>query len=115
MSKIHSRVYGSVSDNPDGSNRQWNIQKYCSAGKKLILIPEHDNEFDKYAIGVWVESRFLLVKTGLHQIGYINADLSEELNNHMTSKGRVSARINEVTGGSGAKTNIGVNILIEKY
>lgn len=114
MASFYSRVYGTSNDNADGSSRQRNIRKYCKVGDRLVLIAEPSNQFDRHAVGVWARSRFLFVRTGLHQIGYINAELSEEISGYINRGRRVVVKIAEITGGTKHKTSCGVNILIDK-
>jgi hypothetical protein len=48
------------------------------------------------------------------QIGYLNADLAEEIAKHIDSGGRVECIISEVTGGVRGKSTRGVNVLLTK-
>lgn len=107
MGEFHSKIAG-IS----------HYQKYvyfCRPGAPLILKPEPLNQFDPNAVAVWIMARSLIIFKSEVQLGYLNADIAQEISSHMQQGGHVTAVITEVTGGTKMKPIKGVNILINKY
>jgi len=111
---FHSKVAGVTFKNTDGSSRQDYIRAYCKQGMDLILKREPDNPYDNNAVGVWIKSRALIVFTSEVQIGYLNAEVAEEIADYIDNGGTVVGKITEVTGGTHGKPTFGVNILLTK-
>ena len=65
---IRSKVVGVTFPNPDGSDRQRIIRKFCRAGKSLDVRLEPQNPHSKNAIGLWVEGRRFVVFPARYQI-----------------------------------------------
>lgn len=107
---IRTKVSGVTFANPDGTDRQEIIRRYCRAGEELLLRPEPDNEHDDLAISVWVRTS-PKTKARWRQVGYINADLVEDVHALYDTGNAVFSRILQVTEG-GAKRTLGVNIEI---
>lgn len=111
---IHSKVAGVTAKNDNGRSRQDYIRAFCKAGMPLILRREPQNKFDKNAISVWIKAKALIFFSSEVQIGYINAELAEELSRWIDNGKSLSAEIAEVTGGTKEKSSLGVNILLRK-
>lgn len=113
MEEFFSHVVGVTSANSDGKARQGIIKKFCTEGASLVLEREAENEFDINAIAVYVtySSVLSMMKTKA-QIGYIPEQTAVGLARSMDAGETVSVSISEITGGSGRKKNIGVNIII---
>jgi hypothetical protein len=108
--KFHSKVRGVNQKNQDGYERQKYIRSYCKPGTPLILKREPNNPHDANAIGVWVKAKALVFFADTVQIGYIGAEVAEELAPIIDRGGKVEARISEITGGTKGKEALGVNI-----
>lgn len=102
--EFNSRVVGTTFTNPDGSDRQTAIQKYCKPGTQLQLAREPNNSHDPGAIAV---------HCGGVQIGYLSSELANEYAADIDA-GRTGlrARVKEVTGGQKGKQSLGVNIIV---
>jgi hypothetical protein len=105
---IRTKVVGVTSSNEGGDSRQRIIQKHCRPGMTLEAIPEPDNEHDPNAIGIWVPTRRFWFFPRRFQIGYLRADLAEELAAELRNGWAMQVQVLDVTGG-GSKTQ-GVNI-----
>lgn len=105
---IRTKVSGVTFANPDGTDRQEIIRRYCRAGGELLLRPEPDNEHDDLAISVWVRTS-QKAKAKWRQIGYIKSDLVEDVHALYDTGNAVFSRILQVTEG-GANRTLGVNI-----
>jgi hypothetical protein len=108
--EFYSKIAGTSHNNPDGSDRQEIIKKYCKSEQPLFLIPEPDNPYDPNAVGVWIEVKKLF-STQRYQIGYLPSelvvrDLSKVID------GSLTAKVKELTGGTRSKPTVGVNIII---
>ena len=77
--KFHSKVRGVNQKNQDGYERQKYIRSYCKPGMPLILKREPNNPHDANAISVWVKARALVLFGDTVQIGYLGAEVAEEL------------------------------------
>ena len=108
--KFYSKVRGVNQKNQDGYERQKYIRSYCKPGMPLILKREPNNPHDANAISVWVKARALVLFGDTVQIGYLGAEVAEELAPIIDRGGKVEARITEVTGGAKDKKALGVNI-----
>lgn len=80
----------------------------------LILKREPKNPYDKNAVAVWILARAFIFFTSEVQIGYLNAEVAEEIARYLDEGGSVFGTITEVTGGVGKKPTLGVNILLRK-
>lgn len=107
---FHSKVAGVTFRNDDGSDRQDYIRSYCRPGSDIILKREPDNPYDSNAVAVWVKGNVLASEV---QIGYLKAEVAEEIADYMDGGGVVEAQITEVTGGTRDKPTFGVNISLE--
>ena len=109
-----SYVAGVTFNNSDGSARQAYIRKFVKAGMPATLKREPDNKHDPNAIAVWVTATFLfgLIREEI-QIGYLPADLAQELAGPVSSGGRISATVSE-TEPFGEDGQIGVRLRITR-
>jgi hypothetical protein len=105
---IRSKIVGVTFDNPDGTSRQRIIERYCTDGMRLEVCPEPDNPVHRNALGLWVRTRGLF-GSKTFQVGYLRAELADELRDRIDRGWRIWAHILEVTGG-GRGENLGVNI-----
>lgn len=108
---FHTKVHGITHRNPDGSERQ-RIARRCKFGQGLLLIRDPGNPHDPNAIQVWVKGSFLRRR---QQVGFLSAELAEELAPVLDAGGTASAAVAQRTGGSGFlwwKKYYGVNILV---
>jgi hypothetical protein len=111
---FHSRVAGVSFRNADGSSRQGYIRDFCRPGMEIILRREPHNRYDSNAVAVWVKRSVLIIFTSEIQIGYLNAQVAEEIAEYIDDGGMVVGQITEVTGGTRDKRTFGVNILLTK-
>lgn len=111
---FHSKIAGVTAKNNDGFPRQRYIRRYCKPGIPLILKREPNNPYDKNAISAWIKATAFFFFSSEVQIGYLNADVAEELAHYIDKGGHVTGYITEVTGGTGSKKSFGVNILLSK-
>ena len=109
---FYSKVVGVAFENPDGSSRQQYIKDYCFSSQPLILKREPNNRYDKNAVGVWIKRKVFLFFESEIQIGYLSAELAEDIAECMDSGGTVEACISEITGGTAEHPTIGVKISI---
>lgn len=88
-------------------NRQDLIRKYCRSGMDLYPICEPENEFDKYAVALYVKT-----DDGSEpvKIGYIPAKYSHALYKNV-ELGLVIVEIDATTGGDNGKY-LGVNLCV---
>lgn len=107
---IRTKVAGVMFANPDGTDRQEIIRRFCKPDGELMLKPEPDNERDEFAISVWVRTS-PGPKPRWKQIGYIKSDRTEDVHALYDDGLAVSARILQVTEG-GPDRRCGVNIEI---
>ena len=114
MRTFHTKVAGVTAKNPNGISRQSYIAKFCRSGMSATLQREPENAFDQNAVAVYITARALLFFKAPVQIGYVNADLAQELARHMDKGGSVTAVVSEVTGGEGRKRNLGINLRVTK-
>jgi len=104
--KAYLDIVGESFKNPDGTDRQEIIAKYCKPNKRVKLEREPENTHDKNAISVWVET-----EPGKYaQIGYVErklaADLAPALDAGEGEKIRVN--ISKVIGGVPGRETMGV-------
>lgn len=111
---LYSKLAGVKANNPDGTSRQELIRKLCHPGMRLILEREPDNPHDSNAIAVMVWGRVSLFRKAAVQIGYLNADIADELAKYLDNGGEVECEVKEVTGGEQGRPNLGVNIRLRK-
>jgi len=109
---FHSKVAGVTFKNADDSSRQDYIRAYCKAGMTIILKREPNNPYDNNAVGIWIKRRTII--NSEVQIGYLNAEVAEEIADYIDKGGTVVGKIVEVTGGTREKPTFGVNILLTK-
>lgn len=101
---FYSKVVGVSHKNTDGTRRQ-KLVSQCEAGEMLKLVREPDNPHDPNAIAVYSASG---------QLGYLSAEVAEELAEQMDAGAELGAEVQEVTGGvDGLK--FGVNIKLVKF
>jgi len=109
MPKIMSKVVGVSSGNK--FERQRGVRK-LSRGQELELRREPNNEFDKNAIAVIARvHQFLWFYPYQQQIGYLSADLAEQLAELIDAGQPVRCFVANVTGGG--DKSYGCNIRIE--
>ena len=103
--EFYSKVAGTSHRNRDGTSRQAAIRKHCFAGAPLDLIREPDNKHDRNAIAIFYDDK---------QIGYLSADIANKYAPKLDA-GLISmeVHVDEVTGGYGDKSTLGVNISIK--
>lgn len=111
---FHSKVAGVTANNSDGRSRQNYIRAFCKPGMAVTLVREPNNAYDKNAVAVWIKIRSLIFFTANVQIGYLKAEVAEEIARYIDKGDHVSCQITEVTGGGRGKSSLGVNILITK-
>lgn len=111
---FHSKVAGVTAKNPNGRDRQDYIRAFCKSGMPARLIREPANPYDKNAVGVWITARSLIFFTADVQIGYLMADVAEEISRRLDDGETVACEITDVTGGTHGKAALGVNILLTK-
>ncbi len=111
-----TKIRGVTRTNPDGTDRQSIIRKYCHSGDALCLLREPNNPVDCNAIRVYRAVRADLPdrKLGLgEQLGYISRQVAVELASDMDNGFVVLAKILDVTGAE--YDHCGVNIEVEEY
>ena len=102
--EFYSSVVGVSHKNPDGSDRQAHIKKYCKAGAPLTLEREPQNPHDPNAIAV--------LCNGV-QIGYLRGRMAQEYAESIDDgQIEMTARVKEVTGGTAGRESLGVNIVV---
>lgn len=111
MHTFYSKVVG-VTQKNGSIPRQEIIKRYCRAGKQLLLFRQPKNRHDKNAIAVVVRFKMLFLFERIYQIGYLPADLAEDLAPYMDNGGEIECSISEITGGTRGKKTLGVNIMI---
>lgn len=114
MGTFHTKVAGVTASNANGTSRQAYIAKFCRAGMPVTFMREPDNSYDSNAVAVFITGRALIFFSAPVQIGYLNAELAPEIARHMDKGGHVSAVVSDVTGGSGKKRSLGVNLEVTK-
>jgi hypothetical protein len=113
MRMVRSKVAGVSFRNPNGSDRQRIIRKFCRAGGSLDVRLEPDNRYSEDAIGLWVRGRWLFIFPARYQIGYVKEAIASEIREDVVRGCRISVRILEVTGGGWFRRRYyGVNIEI---
>lgn len=114
-SVIRTKVRGVTATNPDGSDRQAIVRR-CKPREMLLLVREPHNRYDRNAVAVYRRGGLL---SDTQQIGYISAELAEEIATRIDSGERVEARVLEVAGGGGGflreRKNFGLNIALLIY
>lgn len=104
--EFFTRVVGTSHANPNGSDRQAAIRKHCAPGALLEMVREPSNSFDSNAIGV---------HCGGAQIGYLTSELADQYAPEVDAgRLRLSGRVANVTGGTGHKKTLGVNIVLTR-
>jgi hypothetical protein len=114
---IHTKIRGVTKTNPDGTDRQEIISKWCGCGDALYLARERGNPVHANAIQVLR----VVCPDGPddphvgEQLGYVSHELADDLAPDMDEHGFVLlAKILEVTGAEDGHS-LGVNIQIEAY
>ena len=102
ISHFHTKIVGVSHKNSDGSSRQKIIRK-CRLFEDLVLDHEETNPHDPNAVRVCRENG--------EQLGYLNANLAEEVVSKSSKGYRFATLIKDVTGG-GKGEYLGVNLLI---
>jgi hypothetical protein len=110
---FHSKLAGVAQANDDGRSRQYYIDAYCAPGMQLSLRREPGNRVDRNAVSVWIRARLWIVFKADVQIGYLSAQVAEELAPLMDAGRSVTAQVTAVTGGTRGKPIKGVNCRIE--
>jgi hypothetical protein len=99
---FHTKIVGVSHKNPDGSSRQKLIRS-CRLFEDLVLDHEEHNPHDPNAVRVCRENG--------HQLGYLNANLAEEVVSKSSKGYRFGVLVKDLTGG-GKGESLGVNLLI---
>lgn len=98
-----TKVVGVTHRNDDGGSRQRIIQD-CRARERLILEHDADNPVDPNAVRVCRENG--------DQLGFLRAELAEEVLSKSGRGFRYVAFVSEITGGRPDAPTLGVNLLI---
>lgn len=102
---FYSKIYGTSQRNRDGTSRQAAIRKHCYPSAPLDLIREPQNKHDSNAIAVFYDDS---------QLGYLSADVAWEYAQRIDNGTiKLSARIEDITGGTSDSKTLGVNIRIQ--
>lgn len=107
---FRTKLAGTSFKNPNGTDRQTIISDLVQPGQPLILIAEPENEFDKFAVGAWINC-----KGALHQIGYLDSRLAAEVTRLTAKGGGAAATIEVVTGGTPQHETLGVIFQMTKF
>jgi hypothetical protein len=83
--------------NLDGTSRQ-RLAGHCKPGDHLRLVRDRRSMHNVYAIEVWTQDSH--GRHG-HQLGFIPVELSKQLATHMDARAEITAKVAEVTGGTG--------------
>lgn len=98
-----SKVAGVSHDNADGSSRQAVIRR-CKVGEKLVLDHEEDDKHDPNAVRV--------CRAEGAQLGFLKAELAEEVV-RLSGRGYLwAAFISDLTGGTRDAPTRGVNLVL---
>ena len=100
---FHTKIAGVTHKNTDGTDRQKFISK-CQLLETLVLDHEGDNPHDRNAVRV--------CRGNGQQLGYLNAELAEEIARKSEKGYRFAAFIKDITGGKRKGHSFGVNLLI---
>jgi hypothetical protein len=100
---FHTKIVGVSHQNADGSDRQRLIRE-CRLFETLVLDHEEDNPHDPNAVRV-------LRQTG-EQLGYLGAELAEEIVWKSNNGYRFLVLIKDITGGKRKAQSLGVNLLV---
>lgn len=111
VSEFHTKIAGVTFDNEDGQSRRRIIKRRCSVGDMLAVAAQDDNQHDPFAVAIYVVSTW----GGFTQIGYLNRERAPDVHEHLSSGGDVSVKVTDITGGTGAKKALGVNVLVTLY
>lgn len=111
--ELHSKIAGTTFKNDDGTSRQEIIKRHARAPQQIFLKHEPKPKYPN-AVAVYIKAKSgcnPFARNKLMQIGYLKDELatglSEDVQNNL-----VVGRIEEVTGGKGAKKTLGVNIFL---
>jgi hypothetical protein len=100
---FHTKIVGVTYKNSDGTDRQKLIAK-CHVFETLDLDHEEDNAHDPNAVRVCRQNG--------QQLGYLGADLAEEVVRKSANGYRFATFIKDITGGKRKGQSFGVNLLI---
>jgi hypothetical protein len=100
---MFTKVVGVTMRNPDGVSRQ-KVVAACSPLEKLKLEHEDDNPADPNAVAV-------RRKNG-QQLGYLRAEIAEEVVRRSKQGYRYGAYVTAITGGTKGKGSRGANLLL---
>lgn len=111
MKEFFTKVVGVTDTNEDGSSRQELIAHRLQVGHMLHLVPRPDNPHDPGAVAVMFSyRRWFRERQG--QIGWLNAELAEQITTHIDQGGHAYAQVKEITGGTLRHPTYGVNIIM---
>jgi len=102
---FYTKVAGVTHKNDDGSSRQKHVQK-CRTRERLILKRDYDNPYDENAIKVYLRNG--------SQIGFLSAEVADDVVKQMNKGHQFHAFAANITGGTGNKPTMGVNVLMVK-
>jgi HIRAN domain len=100
---FHTKIVGVTYKNSDGTHRQKLISQ-CQAFETLDLDHEEDNAHDPNAVRVCRQNG--------QQLGYLNANLADEIVSKSKKGYRFVTVIKAITGGQRRGMSFGVNLLI---
>ena len=72
MRTIYSKISGVTFD-----DRQQLIKKYAKDGASIFIQPEPENEYDKNAMALYIQSGFSIFKK-YHKLSYVDTGLVSE-------------------------------------
>ena len=103
--EFFSKIAGVTKENPDGISRQ-ELLKHRKEGEELQFIRDPKNPYDENAIKI-------CLKTG-EQLGFVGAELAEDLAPRIDKGEHIQVFISEITGGEEDRPTLGCNIKIVK-
>ncbi len=109
---IKTKIRGTTKRNEGGRKRQEIIEDMLSVGDDLIVEREPDNPVDRNAIAVYPHS-YKYTGDDEDKIGYLSAELAEELAPKMDGGYTVECDLTDITGGD--EKSLGVNICLRIY
>lgn len=102
---FHANIAGVTFSNPDGTSRQELIRR-CRIGDEILLIRDRNNKHDASAV---------IAMHRVGQLGWIKSAGLEEFAEFLDRRGRATAKICQLTGGTRDKPTLGVNIEITEW
>jgi len=103
LRSFYTKVAGVSHRNEDGTSRQEIIRR-CQPSETLLLHHDEQNPHDPNAVRV--------CRHNGDQVGFLNAELAEEVVHGSRRGYRYAAFLKNITGGTGDVTTLGVNLLV---